>query len=98
MIVATNDSRIQKGMAAQLARRSERIAGGDAALGWKVGLGTPPAMQKLGIGGPLVGFLSASGRVPSGGAVSLKGWIKPSAEPELAIHIGRDLPGDSDEA
>jgi 2-keto-4-pentenoate hydratase len=98
MIVATDDPRIQSGMAAQLARRGERIAGGDAALGWKVGLGTPPAMQKLGIGGPLLGFLSASGRIPSGGTVSLKEWVKPSAEPELAIHIGRDLPGDCDEA
>jgi 2-keto-4-pentenoate hydratase len=97
MNVASNDPRISRGMAKQLARRGERIAGGDRALGWKVGLGTPAAMQRLGTSGPLVGFLSASSLIASGGTVSLKGWAKPSAEPELAIHIGRDLPGGGDE-
>jgi 2-keto-4-pentenoate hydratase len=39
-----------------------------------------------------------SGRIPSGGSASLEGWIKPVAEPEIAVHIGRDLAGGGDRA
>jgi 2-keto-4-pentenoate hydratase len=92
-----DDPRIARGMQAQLARRGERIAAGDRALGWKVGFGAPAAMQKLGITAPLVGYLMQSGRVAAGGTVSLAGWTKPVAEPEIAVHIGRDSPG-GDEA
>jgi 2-keto-4-pentenoate hydratase len=36
-----------------------------------------------------------SGRIESGGTASLAGWTKPVAEPEVAVHIGRDVaPGD----
>ena len=48
---------IKKGMTAQLAKRRARIAAGEKPLGWKVGLGAPASMQKLGLRAPLVGFL-----------------------------------------
>ena len=32
-----------------------------------------------------------SGRFVSGSTASLAGWTKPAAEPEIAIHLGRDL-------
>ena len=48
---------IKKGMTAQLAKRRARIAAGEKPLGWKVGLGAPAAMQKLGLA-------SAAGRLP----------------------------------
>lgn len=48
-------------------------------------------MEKFKITAPLVGYLMTSGQVPAGGAISLKGWTKPVAEPEIAVHIGRDL-------
>jgi 2-keto-4-pentenoate hydratase len=92
------DPRIRRGTEAQLARRRERIAAGDRAIGWKVGFGAPQAMQRLGLTAPLVGHLMESGRVAAGGTVSLAGWTKPVAEPELAVHMGRDLAGDADEA
>jgi 2-keto-4-pentenoate hydratase len=39
-----------------------------------------------------------SGLVEPGATVSLAGWTKPLAEPEVAVHIGEDLAGDADEA
>jgi 2-keto-4-pentenoate hydratase len=95
---AWDDSRIQRGMTEQLAKRQARIAAGEAPLGWKVGFGAPAMMQKFKITAPLVGFLMKGGLIPSGGSTSLTGWVKPVAEPEIAVHIGRDLPGGGDRA
>ena len=85
-------------MKAQLADRRARIEVGERPLGWKVGFGAPAAMEKLKITAPLVGFLMKGGVIPSGGSASLKGWVKPVAEPEIAIRIGRDLAGGGDRA
>jgi 2-keto-4-pentenoate hydratase len=93
-----DDPRIARGMQAQLARRRERLAAGEKSLGWKVGFGAPTAMQKFGITAPLVGYLLERGRVASGATVSLAGWAKPVAEPEIAVHIGMELPGGGDRA
>ncbi len=93
-----DDPRIADGMADLLAKRRERIAAGETPIGWKVGFGAKAAMEKLDISAPLIGFLMASGRVEPGSTVSLAGWTKPVAEPEVAVHIGQDLPGGGDEA
>lgn len=96
MTSAIDDPRIRRGMAAQLARRSERLDAGELPLGWKVGFGSPAAMQKLAIGAPLVGFLTDQSLVATGATVSLAGWSKPAAEPEIAVHMGSDLPAGAD--
>jgi 2-keto-4-pentenoate hydratase len=93
-----DDPRIRRGMEAQLTRRRERIAAGEKPIGWKVGFGAPQAMQRFNLTAPVVGHLMESGRIAPGSAVSLAGWTKPVAEPELAVHIGTDLGGDADEA
>jgi 2-keto-4-pentenoate hydratase len=90
------DPRVVRGMRVQLDLRRQRLAGGDKSLGWKVGFGAPAMLKQLGIGGPLVGFLTQNARVQPGGSVSLAGWAKPVAEPEIAVHIGRDVPADAD--
>jgi 2-keto-4-pentenoate hydratase len=82
---------IKKGMTAQLATRCARIAAGEKPLGWKVGLGAPATMQKLGLDAPMVGFLMRRALLPSGSTVSLKGWLRPVAEPEIAVRMARDL-------
>ncbi len=84
---------IKKGMTAQLAKRRERIAAGEKPLGWKVGLGAPASMQRLGLAAPVVGFLMQRALLLSGSTVSLQGWVKPVAEPEIAVRMMRDLPG-----
>ena len=85
-------------MRAQLELRRERLAGGDDPLGWKVGFGSPPALERLGTDAPLVGFLTRSAVVDSGSAVAVGDWAAPVAEPEIAVHLGRDLPPGSDAA
>jgi 2-keto-4-pentenoate hydratase len=86
---------IKKGMTAQLAQRRARIAAGEKPLGWKVGLGAPATMQKLGLQAPLIGFLMQPALLLSGSTVSLKDYVKPVAEPEIAVRMARDLPAGS---
>src|SRR5664280_1082634 len=87
---------IAKGMTAQLAKRRARIAAGEKPLGWKVGMGAPASMQKLGLQAPLVGFLMQRALLASGSTLSLAGYIKPVAEPEICVRMASDLgPGAS---
>ena len=92
------DPRVKRGMAVQLKRRRELIAAGGKAIGWKIGFGAQPIMQRLNISGPLVGFLMQAGYVASGGTISLAGWVKPVAEPEVAVYMGKDLAAGADRA
>src|SRR5215475_11801430 len=91
-----HDPRVKHGTQRQLELRRTRLAAGDKSLGWKVGFGAPAMLRQLDIAGPLIGFLTQSARVASGGSVSLKGWAK--AVPEIAVHIGRDVPAGADRA
>ena len=53
-------------------------------------------MQKLGLQAPLVGFLMQRALLLSGSTVSLAGYAKPVAEPEIAVRMASDLgPGAS---
>jgi 2-keto-4-pentenoate hydratase len=92
------DARVIRGMRAQLETRRKRLERGDAPLGWKVGFAAPDMLKRLGISGPLVGFLTRNALVRSGATVSLAGWTKPVAEPEIAVHLGRDVAGGTDHA
>ena len=82
---------IKTGMTAQLAARRARIAAGEKPLGWKVGMGAPASMQKLGLQAPLVGYLMQRALLAPGSTVSLKGYSKPVMEPEIAVRMARDL-------
>ncbi|MEN3386032.1 MAG: hypothetical protein V7608_6076 [Hyphomicrobiales bacterium] len=95
---AWDDPRIARGMEKQLATRRARIAAGEKPIGWKVGLGAPPAMERLRIKAPLIGFMMEKSLLENGATVSLAGWTKPVAEPEVAVHMGKDLPGGADRA
>lgn len=95
---AWEDPRIVRGMTAQLRLRRQLFDAGHKALGWKLAFGGPAAMERLGISAPLVGFLTDRALLASGSAVSLSGWKKPAAEPEIAVHLGKDLPGGADRA
>ena len=93
-----DDSRITRGLTAQLAQRRARIAAGEIPLGWKVGFGAPAAMKMLGIDAPLLGYLMQNAQLPNGATVSLKGWPKLAAEAEIAVHMARDLDATADHA
>jgi 2-keto-4-pentenoate hydratase len=93
MMAFLDDARIVAGMRTQLAARRKRLGAGETGLGWKVGFGAPAALARLGLAAPLVGHLMQSGRRDSDATVSLKGWTKPVAEPEICVLIGADVAG-----
>lgn len=93
---AWEDPRIESGMQWQLRRRRELMAAGKKPLGWKLAFGGPAAMERLRINAPLVGFLLADAVVASGSTISFAGWKKPAAEPELTVHMGKDLASGDD--
>jgi 2-keto-4-pentenoate hydratase len=86
------DPRIERGLIAQLTARRKQLEAGDRPLGWKLGMGVPAAMSKLGIDAPLTGYLLESGRLESGDTVDLSDWSNPKLEPEIAVHLGADVP------
>src|SRR5713226_5974910 len=98
MTAAWNNPRISRGMTAQLNHRRELLSAGHKPLGWKLAFGGPAAMERLHTNAPLVGFLMRDALIPSNAKLSLDGWKKPAAEPEIAVHLGRDLPANSNRA
>ena len=84
------DERVARGMRRQLELRRGRR------LGWKLGFGAPAALEKLGLDGPLVGFLEAERLVEAGAEVALDGWANPMLEAEVAAHVARDIPAGAD--
>src|SRR3954464_531900 len=95
---AWEDPRIARGMEKQLGERRARIAAGEKPLGWKVGLGAPPPMERLEIKAPLVGYMMQKSLLPNRVTVPVGNWHKPVAEPEVAVYVGKDLLGGADRA
>ena len=91
-----DDPRIARGMAIQLQRRRERLDAGEKALGWKVAFSAPAAMERLRTTAPLFGFLMQRALLASGATVSVAGWANPVLEPEIAVHICKDVPAGAD--
>ncbi len=73
--------RIESGTRAMLALREAALAAGETPLGWKVGLGSPAAFERLGTDRPLAGFLLRSGLAGRrrGGRHLLVGQPQPGA-------------------
>ncbi len=91
-----DDARVRRGMERQLELRARMLDGGAQPIGWKLGLGTAAAMEALGTDGPLVGFLTDRTLLRPGATVALAGWTNPMLECEIAVRLGRDVPGDAD--
>ncbi|MGH8873071.1 MAG: fumarylacetoacetate hydrolase family protein [Acidimicrobiia bacterium] len=87
-----NDLRVSRGLERQLEVRRELISSGQAPLGWKAGFGAPASLERFGLGGPLVGFMTDASLIVNGAEVDLTDWGRAVAEPELAVHLGQDLP------
>jgi 2-keto-4-pentenoate hydratase len=86
------DARVRRGLEAQLAERERMLAGGSDPLGWKLGFGTPAAMEKLRIRAPLIGFLTSRSLIEEG-TVSVAGWANPLLEPEIAVRVDVGVAG-----
>ena len=90
------DPRVVRGMQAQLASWRSRVAGGAKRVGWKIGLNSPATQKQLGLDGTVVGHLTQATVLAPGTSHSLAGSHLVIAEPEVAIHLGRDVPAGAD--
>jgi len=96
MTALHQDPRVRRGMERQLELRRGLIGDGARPIGWKLGLGTPAAMESYRTSAPLVGFLTDRGLREGGSEISVGDWGRPTAEPEVAVHIAADVPGGAD--
>lgn len=87
-----SDPRVSRGLERQLARRSELISAGRAHLGWKAGFGAPASLERFGLDGPLVGFMTNASVIANGSDVDITGWGRSVAEPEIFVRLDADLP------
>src|SRR5436309_8504715 len=83
-------------MQAQLASWRSRVAGGASRVGWKIGFNSPAAQKQLGLDGTVVGHLTQATVLAPGTSHSLAGSHLVCAEPEVTIHLGRDVPAVAD--
>jgi 2-keto-4-pentenoate hydratase len=72
-----------------LVREREIIAQGAEPIGWKIGFNVTAAQQKLGIDGPLAGFLTTNGLLEDGDEVSIDDGPF-VVESEVAVELGDD--------
>ncbi len=96
MTALHDDPRVRRGMERQLELRRRILADGARPIGWKLGLGTAAAMEQHGTSAPLVGFLTDHGLREPGSELAIGGWTKPTAEPEIAVHLASDIPAGAD--
>jgi 2-keto-4-pentenoate hydratase len=96
MTALHDDPRVRRGMERQLELRRRLLDDGARPIGWKLGLGTPAAMEQHGTTAPLVGFLTDRSVREPGSDLAIGGWIKPTAEPEIAVHLADDVPAGAD--
>jgi 2-keto-4-pentenoate hydratase len=82
---------VRRGIERMLAKRAATLQSGEQTIGWKLGFGAPAWLERFGLSGPLLGYLPESRSHLSGSTVSVGGWVRPVAEPEIAIHIGQDV-------
>jgi 2-keto-4-pentenoate hydratase len=81
---------IERGTAALLTRRRLILAKAAQPVGWKVGFNAPEFQEKLGIDGPLAGFLTTNGLLEDGAEWSLGSDGEVVVESEVAVELGED--------
>src|ERR687891_2093995 len=81
---------VARGTAALLTRRRLILAKAAEPVGWKVGFNAPKVQEKLGIDGPLAGFLTTNGLLEDGAEWSLGKDGEVIVESEVAVELGED--------
>jgi 2-keto-4-pentenoate hydratase len=72
---------------------ANRVSGGEAVVGHKVGLTSVAMQEQLGVDEPDFGHILTGMVVPTGAAISMSELIAPRVEPEIAFVLGADLDG-----
>lgn len=79
--------------ALQHALMKRRVAKGERVIGYKAAQTSRATQRAAGIPGPVVGPMFGSGYYLDGDAVSLKGMVRCTTEPEIGVLLKRDLAG-----
>jgi 2-keto-4-pentenoate hydratase len=76
---------VERGTKALLTRRREILAQGAEPIGWKIGFNVPSTQERLGIDGPVAGFLTTDSLIE-------EDWDEYPVivESEVAVEIGSD--------
>ena len=90
------DQEVLDGLHEQLDSWRAELKGGASRVGWKIGLNVPEIQEKLGLREPVIGYLTSASRLESGSEYAGGDAVALRAEPEVAIEIGRDVPGNAD--
>jgi 2-keto-4-pentenoate hydratase len=81
---------VERGTAALLTRRRQILAQAAEPVGWKIGFNVPEIQRKLGLDGPLAGFLTSDGVLEDGAEWSLGDDGEVVVESEVAVELGDD--------
>jgi 2-keto-4-pentenoate hydratase len=85
------DPRVRAGLERQLGLWRDTIARGADRVGWKIGLNTAEAQEKLALPDPVIGFLTSATRVESGATYPVGDMQKAMIEPEVAVRLRRPV-------
>jgi 2-keto-4-pentenoate hydratase len=97
-VTAADDPRVARGMAVQLEGWRALVAAGHPRVGWKIGFNVGTVQRALGLPGPVIGHLTLATAVVPGEVHSLAGAARVVVEPEIAVHLGVDVPPGADAA
>lgn len=86
-----SDAALSRGLVRQLRARDGLIASGRRPLGWKAGFGAPASLQRFGLDGPLIGFMTDASVLADGSEIDITAWGRAVAEPEIFVVLGADI-------
>lgn len=84
---------LEQGMEKQLLKWKNIIASGHSRVGWKIGFNDLADQRRMELPSPIVGFLTGDRAFLSGDTYTARKEAKVMLEAELAILIGKDVPG-----
>ncbi|MTJ83316.1 MAG: 4-oxalocrotonate decarboxylase [Telmatospirillum sp.] len=84
---------VEEAYAIQSLSLDRRYDRGERRVGTKMGLTSRAKMQQVGVSEMIWGRLTDAMRLEEGGALSLKSFVHPRAEPEIAFLLRRPLAG-----
>lgn len=89
--VPSIDPRVVRGLGRQIESLRDALATGDHRVGWKIGFNAPAVQQRLGITGPVTGWLTQRSVLETGSTHSLRGGTKIVLEAEVFVRLTRDI-------
>ncbi len=84
--------RFAPGMAMQLARFHDALAGGMPRRGWKIGINVPEMLGRLDLPHPGVGWLDGRSVFSTGAELQQRCDAKLHVEPEIAVSLSKAVP------